>query len=28
VVKPTIETGFDYKSLAWDTTPAAEEKTG
>jgi len=28
VVKPTIETGFDYKAMMWDNTPDAAEKTG
>jgi hypothetical protein len=28
VVKPTIETGFDYKTIAWDTAPATDDKTG
>jgi len=27
VVKPTIETGFDYKSLAWDHAPSADDNT-
>jgi hypothetical protein len=22
VIKPTIETGFDYKAMMWDNTPA------
>jgi hypothetical protein len=28
VVKPTIETGFDYKALTWDGITDATEKTG
>jgi hypothetical protein len=28
VVKPTIETGFDYKAMMWDNAADAVEKTG
>jgi hypothetical protein len=28
VVKPTIETGFDYKAMMWDKMPAPPDKTG
>jgi hypothetical protein len=28
VVKPTIETGFDYKQMMWDKAAAEIDKTG
>jgi hypothetical protein len=28
VIKPTIETGFDYKAMMWDKAPSDSDKTG
>jgi hypothetical protein len=28
VIKPTIETGFDYKAMMWDKMPSDDDKTG